>query len=174
MEQFHESNGSDGDWKAGVARKMPLEELHGRWKSGAKKRNLVYPSYLVGRGWEFREAARFFLKEKLNNILFPRIVKRIGSRMIFHLMMPSWAATAAAVLAVGTLVQSPRPKMFGNLENVRSDCRYEDSLVMLQGLLVDVKEASSIRQAGVGVERVRGAHWRGHVQEVIGHCHLSV
>ena len=70
----------------------------------------------MGRGWEFREAARFFLKEKLNNILFPRIVKRIGSRMIFHLMMPSWAATAAAVLAVGTLVQSPRPKMFGNLE----------------------------------------------------------
>ena len=129
---------------------------------------------MVGRGWEFSEAARFFLKEKLNNILLPRIVKRVGSCMIFHLMMPSWAATAAAVLAVGTLVQSPRPKMFGNLENVRSDCRYEDSLVMLQGLLVDVKEASSIRQAGVGVERVRGAHWRGHVQEVIGHCHLIV
>ena len=32
-------------------------------------------------------------------------------------MIPSWAATAAAVLAVGTLVQSPRPKMFGNLKS---------------------------------------------------------
>ena len=30
-------------------------------------------------------------------------------------MIPSWAATAAAVLAVGTLVQSPIPKMLGNL-----------------------------------------------------------
>ena len=102
-------------------------------------------------------------------------------------MIPSWAATAAAVLAVGTLVQSPRPKMFGNLwtESINviwaadisiADLRsvIQHSLIVLQGLLVYVKEACSIRKAGVGVERVRGAHWRGHVEQVIGHCHLIV
>ena len=50
----------------------------------------------------------------------------------------------------------------------------QHSLIMLQSFLVDVKEACSIRKAGVGVERVRGAHWRGDVEQVIGHCHLIV
>ena len=32
--------------------------------------------------------------------------------LIYFLIIPSCAATAAAVLATGTLVQSPIPKMF--------------------------------------------------------------
>ena len=34
----------------------------------------------------------------------------------YFLIIPSWAATAAAVLATGTLVQSPIPNMFGYLD----------------------------------------------------------
>ena len=37
-------------------------------------------------------------------------------------MIPSCAATAAAVLAVGTLVQSPIPKMLGNLSIGQISC----------------------------------------------------
>ena len=28
--------------------------------------NLVYPSYLVGRGWDFNEAPKFFLNDEKN------------------------------------------------------------------------------------------------------------
>ena len=35
---------------------------------------------------------------------------------LYLLIIPSWAATAAAVLATGTLVQSPIPNMLGYLK----------------------------------------------------------
>ena len=93
-------------------------------------------------------------------------------------MIPSWAATAAAVLAVGTLVQSPSPKMLENLMKMKLDeiMRMEmlqHQLVVLQRLLVDVEEAGGIGEAGVGGERLRGAHGGSDVQQVVGHCHLD-
>ena len=93
-------------------------------------------------------------------------------------MIPSWAATAAAVLAVGTLVQSPSPKMLENLMKMKLDeiMRMEmlqHQLVVLQRLLVDVEEAGGIGEAGVGGERLRGAHGGSDVQQVVGHRHLD-
>ena len=95
-----------------------------------------------------------------------------------NLMIPSWAATAAAVLAVGTLVQSPSPKMLENLMKMKLDEMRKEmlqhQLVVLQRLLVDVEEAGGIGEAGVGGERLRGAHGGSHVQQVVGHGHLMV
>ena len=92
-------------------------------------------------------------------------------------MIPSWAATAAAVLAVGTLVQSPSPKMLENLmkklDEIMRKEMLQHQLVVLQRLLVDVEEAGGIGEAGVGGERLRGAHGGSHVQQVVGHCHLD-
>ena len=92
-------------------------------------------------------------------------------------MIPSWAATAAAVLAVGTLVQSPSPKMLENLmkklDEIMRKEMLQHQLVVLQRLLVDVEEAGGIGEAGVGGERLRGAHGGSDVQQVVGHRHLD-
>ena len=92
-------------------------------------------------------------------------------------MIPSWAATAAAVLAVGTLVQSPSPKMLENLvkklDEIMRKEMLQHQLVVLQRLLVDVEEAGGIGEAGVGGERLRGAHGGSDVQQVVGHGHLD-
>ena len=48
------------------------------------------------------------------------------------------------------------------------------SLVVLQGLLVHIKEAPSIRQTGVGGEGVWGAHRWGHMQQVVGYRDLNI
>ena len=67
---------------------------------------LVYPSYLAGSGDPAMAAPRFLsIKDFVNN-------KKARTPVTHFLMIPNWAATAAAVLAVGTLVQSPIPKMF--------------------------------------------------------------
>ena len=49
----------------------------------------------------------------------------------------------------------------------------QHQLVVLQRLLVDVEEAGGIGEAGVGGERLRGAHGGSHVQQVVGHRHLD-
>ena len=46
-----------------------LEQRKGLEEGGEKVANLVYPSYLVGRGWEFNEAPRFFLNDEESLIL---------------------------------------------------------------------------------------------------------
>ena len=81
-------------------------------------------------------------------------------------------------MAVGTLVQSPSPKMLENLMKMKLDeiMRMEmlqHQLVVLQRLLVDVEEAGGIGEVGVGGERLRGAHGGSDVQQVVGHRHLD-
>ena len=58
-------------------------------------------------------------------------------------------------------------------EQVGRDEMLQHQLVVLQRLLVDVEEAGGIGEAGVGGERLRGAHRGSHVQQVVGHRHLD-
>ena len=78
---------------------------------------------------------------------------------------------------MGTLVQSPSPKMLENLmkklDEIMTKEMLQHQLVVLQRLLVDVEEAGGIGEAGVGGERLRGAHGGSDVQQVVGHGHLD-
>ena len=80
-------------------------------------------------------------------------------------------------MAVGTLVQSPSPKMLENLmkklDEIMRKEMLQHQLVVLQRLLVDVEEAGGIGEAGVGGERLWGAHGGSDVQQIVGHGHLD-